>query len=711
MKRLTIALLLFSFSPFSAKAELADGPDHTILWNEFTAVSVIDSFAVGIAPGAIVVCRYDDTLLSFVSINLLLVDFNPSSFKSRDTLLMVKTSDNRIVFYSLGNLPEITYLGMIDPEVAFADFALHGQELYLSTWFDGIWRYRLDDSGLAEFTDSSMIGILMTQLEVEGDTLYALDEYNGILRYDLSGQGFGEFIDYLWIPFEVNSFLKTESQIVIATATSGVLLGEFGRSGSGVIDSIPDIDNPLKIYMTDSSFVFLNHRSLDVVDRTDYARRISAPITDCLIDGDLFTSEGRDCLLLPQVNGGLMQYDLCDPLYPTPGLYRSGPIRDLMFYNGKLFTGGVANPIDVFSFDTSATPDFNYTMYDGLREVAAMDRNGDSLIVLYSKLNKVAFIAGSLDPDSFYIEGSVFLSDTNVIDIQYVKWKIDTVRPMLAIGETDIHVFAITDSSGIYRASTWKIVGRIASVLAQDTLLFVSTEKNQLWTCHVSESLELQLRSVTGFSSRPQKMMIINGRLVAFVRDEMVVLDYSDPTALTIDMVIKLPIPVLDAVRQNDKLYTVGSLGVGIYNLDGILPELVEYGGRAGSILDVEGNILATSNGGAIHIYRLGDDSQPVPEPELLPSSFALSQNYPNPFNMGTIIEYSLPISSRVEIVVYNILGQRVSTLVDEDKPAGEYTTHWDGTDYSGDYVASGVYFYRLQTNDFVNSKKMILLK
>lgn len=711
MKRLSVAILLVLFCASFANARLADGPDHTILWNQFTAITMIDSLAVGIAPGAIIVCRYDDSLLSFVPVNLLLVEFDPVSFKKAGTILMIKTSDNMIAFFDLSALPELTYLGTVDPGIAFADFALYGENLYLSCWFDGVWKFTLDNFGDADFVDSSMTGILMTQLEVDGDTLYALDEYNGILRYDLAGQGFGEFIDYLWIPFEATSFLKTESLVIITTATSGVLLGDFGHAGSGIVDSIVGIDNPLRTLVTDTLFVFLNNRFLDVVNRNNPDQRLSAPILDCRIDGDLFMFQGKPCLLLPRTEGGLLQYDVSDPNYPTPGLYRSGPINDLLLYQGKLFTGGVSNPIDVFSFDTSATPDFGYTMYNGLREVSAIDRNGDSLVILYSGLSKVAFITGSCDPDSFYIEGSIFINDTTITDIQYLNCKIDTVHPMLAVGETIIRAFAVTDSSGIYLADTWKFVGRISSVLVQDTLLFVSTEKDQLWICLISDSLDISLLSIIDFASRPQAMMIVDGRLVAFARNDMFVFDYSDPESPIRDTVITLPVPVLGAIRRDNKLYTVGPLGVGIYDLDGVIPELVECGGRPGSILDVEGNVLATTNGGAIHIYRLSEDAQPTPPPEPLPYSFVLSQNYPNPFNAGTSIDYSLPTPSRVSIVVYNILGQRVITLVDEEKPAGDYTAHWDGSNRSGDHVASGVYFYRLEAADFINSKKMILLK
>lgn len=95
----------------------------------------------------------------------------------------------------------------------------------------------------------------------------------------------------------------------------------------------------------------------------------------------------------------------------------------------------------------------------------------------------------------------------------------------------------------------------------------------------------------------------------------------------------------------------------------------------------------------------------------LLPNSFQLQNNYPNPFNPTTTIGYHLPIATRVKLEIYNVLGQRVGLVVDEVQEAGQYTVEWDGRDDSGVPVSSGVYFYRLTTDDFVDSKKMMMLK
>ena len=91
---------------------------------------------------------------------------------------------------------------------------------------------------------------------------------------------------------------------------------------------------------------------------------------------------------------------------------------------------------------------------------------------------------------------------------------------------------------------------------------------------------------------------------------------------------------------------------------------------------------------------------------EFLPTEYSLTQNYPNPFNPMTTISFSLPAAGNVTLTVYNIRGQVISTLVDRTLSAGEYHVDWDASEY-----ASGIYFYRLQTTEFTETKKMILLK
>ncbi len=98
-------------------------------------------------------------------------------------------------------------------------------------------------------------------------------------------------------------------------------------------------------------------------------------------------------------------------------------------------------------------------------------------------------------------------------------------------------------------------------------------------------------------------------------------------------------------------------------------------------------------------------------DPNNIPASFELAQNFPNPFNPTTSIKFGLPAKSHANIKVYNLLGQEIAILVDQELPAGTYTAEWDGRDKNNTEVASGIYFYKLVAGDFIDTKKMMLVK
>jgi hypothetical protein len=108
--------------------------------------------------------------------------------------------------------------------------------------------------------------------------------------------------------------------------------------------------------------------------------------------------------------------------------------------------------------------------------------------------------------------------------------------------------------------------------------------------------------------------------------------------------------------------------------------------------------ILRTTNGGVTFIGKDNNITNP--------NEFILSQNFPNPFNPNTTINFSVPKQSNVTIKVYNILGKEILTLVNETKPQGNYKV-----EFNADNLSSGVYFYRMKTNEFTQTKKMLLVK
>ncbi|MCL4278681.1 MAG: T9SS type A sorting domain-containing protein, partial [Ignavibacteriaceae bacterium] len=123
------------------------------------------------------------------------------------------------------------------------------------------------------------------------------------------------------------------------------------------------------------------------------------------------------------------------------------------------------------------------------------------------------------------------------------------------------------------------------------------------------------------------------------------------------------------------------------------------------------GYLYAGTVGGGV--FRSTASTTSVENENINPSLFILYQNYPNPFNPSTTIRYSIPVSRNsskgetfVTLKVYDVLGNEITTLINEEKSAGNYEIQFDATD-----IPSGVYFYTLRTEEFTQTRKLVLLK
>jgi len=174
-----------------------------------------------------------------------------------------------------------------------------------------------------------------------------------------------------------------------------------------------------------------------------------------------------------------------------------------------------------------------------------------------------------------------------------------------------------------------------------------------------------------------------------------------------------------------------GVLGIGNINSDPLFADTLLYN-LSDSSLCIGAGIDSIDKGGTWYYAPPFDfDGDPRPNPvdmyvdigaheskfsptgiikedfDHIPKTFSLKQNYPNPFNPATNIEYQISKTSQVDLSIYNILGQKVATLVNKGQPAGKYNVEWDATN-----VASGIYLYRIETStDFVQIRKLVVLK
>jgi hypothetical protein len=163
-----------------------------------------------------------------------------------------------------------------------------------------------------------------------------------------------------------------------------------------------------------------------------------------------------------------------------------------------------------------------------------------------------------------------------------------------------------------------------------------------------------------------------------------------------------------------DFVYIKDGSGTTVWTYHGSLGNFVS-GPVNGETITVElvTDQFVTDYGFDIDGYYWNDPANPgiTGLTQAAPEKYALEQNYPNPFNPSTAISYQLPQATRVTLSIYDLSGQLVKTLVDEEQPANSYTIFWDGTNKAGRKVASGIYIYALRAGDFVQKRRMALLK
>ncbi len=125
-----------------------------------------------------------------------------------------------------------------------------------------------------------------------------------------------------------------------------------------------------------------------------------------------------------------------------------------------------------------------------------------------------------------------------------------------------------------------------------------------------------------------------------------------------------------------------------------------------------EGRLYAGTYGDGV--YRSVNTVMSIKETEQhrpLTTRFSLAQNYPNPFNPETNIGFHLPEARHVVLRIYNFLGEEIRVVAESEFESGVHSIRWDGKDMSGNHVSTGVYFYQLHAGEFVETKKLILMR
>jgi len=720
MKRIQFMLAIGLMAGTVRAAQIIPpNPLHTMLWGKFNSVMVFDTFMVAAAHDGIVVFQNQVGSLEFAPVKHVFLNSEAERQKRFDSVLLVQTAAGVIHFFNLHSLPNIESLGSIDLEPGANDFALRGSDLYVSFGFDGIRRYRLVGYQSAQLIDSSLLGVNYRQIDLVADTLYAVDSYNGILRYKVDGNGFGTFLDFLYLPFQAYTFHVVDSSIVIASRNNILLIADRRTSPPIVTDSVPLLVTPTRLLAYSNYVIVLDSTTLFgqivFLDQTPNGLAQLEEAPEANLRGHIASIAGKPYVVLPARLGGMLLFDVDDfrsySAAPVAAIRQRGGITGLVMHHGQMLVGGQRNAIDVYDMTSAGLPIFRRTLFTGLNQIASMEQVGDSLLVLYPQLRRALMF--QVEPDTTIYRGAIFIDTLEFNGIRFNGQKIDTLRSYAAFGNGKVGLYTVSDSNEVNFAGNIEVIGGVSDVEFLDTILVIATGKG-LWVYRIYPDFSAEYRQTIGLEYGVGEVVSYHGYLMVCSGNKILRLDPNDvvnPIAATMAQ-----LPSLNEIRHvsivGQRMYVAGQGGIVVLDVSVEPFRILAYGGRDGVRIAFENGFAAVSTGVSLNVYDLrGLPTTVTDHPYLIPKGFALEQNYPNPFNPTTRIQFTLPERSYVQLDLFNILGERVTTLLDGVLAAGEHTVVWDGTNFSGCRAAAGIYLYRLTAGLQSEVRKMVLLK
>jgi len=734
MKKIIPLIILALFPVSSIKADLVSGPRTSFLWNQFNSVTILDTFALATSDFGVALLRLNPETGLFDTDTTVLLSNQALSIKVADNLAVVRTSAGIVSLFDLSLLPRLNLIGEIDVGPAVYDIVIVGTDIYMACGFQGLRHYTLGGANSLEFVDSSLAPVHCVQVESDGPYLIALDDYNGLLRYQPSSTSIGLVESIIRVPRPVDIFFVNGDTATMSLVGSRPLVyrASFNPPGA-LLDSISFVITPDCVFSTDTLLVALNLKNglLETVS-TVTGRNTLASLESGLgltAYGDIYYFDDDPCLLLISQSRGLLSFNLADLWYdssPRMAYARPGPITALTFHKGRLATGGVRNPIELFNVSSQNLP-ISDTTYFNVTQVGTATDGGEVLFSYNSSngvISAIRFQEGSIKTVSTI---GAFNRPVRKL-IFYDHLMTNTTPFLLAVGENSIDVFAVSGNWGMRWVSNTGMLSGVLDAIVVDTFMLVSTVDHQLHNFLIWNSLRIaRLWTVSTTVNAQFDHMVVTGPRGVFGgwSHHSVNLAFSGHDMYEIIILSQgypgiyfrsaLPVEVSNSALGYNALYTIGPGSCGFMDLSYETPKMTAFGGYGGSLIAVHDSILATSDGTAIHLYQIPGVSTTtdVTQGEIvsvLPEGF-LHQNYPNPFNPQTIIAFDLPKTMHVELAVYDVLGRRVALLLNRELPPGLHSVEWGGTDDSGDKVASGVYFYRLTADGTSETRKMVHLK
>jgi len=550
---------------------------------------------------------------------------------------------------------------------------------------------------------------------VSGDYLLAACSNYGVQIIDISNPNMPDSVSGLDTPGYCYGIDILGSYAYVADQSGGLIIVNISDMTSPSIEASYDNQYVMTVE-ADDPYLYIGGGTYTYLTSQTSGYLLDTLGTFDPVDGSplkIFAEGSR--LTMTMSEGILLLVDISTPASPlvysgfekrrfVRGLYFKDNIAYVTNYNGGMFTIDYSNPenlVELGKYENLGGA-FNIIVQDTLAIIACWS-NGIYILNVAdpSNLTYLGYYNGFTDPTDIFVDDTLLYVTRNSPSEGYQILSIADPTSPTYIGE--------------YATKSYP-----NAIFVQDTLCYVADGDSGLLVTNVSD-----LTNPTYVSSYPipnsiDDLFIQGDR--AYVGEEygsnlIYIIDISEPTALDSIATFYVSGGVEDLKAYGDYVYVANQTWAQIYDIvdPKNVDKIAHFRCRGiGMEMAADQDLVGLAGESGFLMFRspgmlvdLNDD----PGVNRLPVDYSISNNYPNPFNPLTSINYSLSRKSRVTIEIYNVLGQKVITLIDANKLAGEYQVDWNGKDSKGRLVSTGIYFYKFQAGDFVDTKKMLLLK
>ncbi len=689
-------------------------------WRGITDFAAGDSMVYAVYKSGLAVYRPQPGFLGVDTIALVpLSQPYEKALKLRNEVLLYNP-DGKIgfVFVKYPAKPKIQ--GEVDLKLDFYELAYYNLNVYLACGFEGVKVYDFENRANPYYETTLEEPAHAVAVWVYENLLYVIDDYNGLFIYDLQkNPGRPEFVGSRLFKHPLKDIVCTGDRAYAA----------YSDSGTAVID-LTDPLNPelIRTWDTETSIIGVDLAGDYILARDVYGdfevyqpdnlSRIS------FIEGAEMSANPRfisdytgEYLLWTQRDliGGIYKILPDWSLAELNELGRGDSLGPIELQNGLAYVSSGADPLVRLKIasDYSVLPLDDYPAH-----ADAVARYND-LLFIADNSDRLIWIVKVVSPNMLGTLGYIPLEDEalglevarayGAVSLNLVVYHSNSVF----LHNLNIETAFLNSSVEICLESpllAGDLYGDYIYLLKRDNgfaLYLIDDPSNPQWAGEVAMPA-----GICSFE-------VIDEMVYTAGEDGLAVYNIVNGYPESIEMSYHEVESIRRFAKSDSLIYcSAGDDGVLVlreWENDSLtLVESYQTPGYAAHIA-VEDSLVLVSDGYGLLVFALNlSGEQPQPEPGYIPRHFSLAQNYPNPFNQSTLIPVDITLEAadlRLEIAIYNGLGQRVRVLVSETARPGRHYYEWDGRDAEGRDLASGLYFYRCRVGGLDLSRKMMLLK